>query len=405
MPQFHYRALRPSGTEIAGELVADSERDAVSRLQAIGAFPIEITPPAARRRRRLITLTAGGRRRLPARDLVLFTRQLAALVGAGVGLDRALGLVAGGAGRAAPLRLATELLAAVNRGESLSRAAAEHRALPRHFAMVIGAGEARGDIAGALDRLAGVLERGRETARALIGALVYPLSVAVVACLSVSFLLGFVVPRFDTLLTGFRHEPPLAMRLLLACSMAFRESALPLALVAALLGLFAVWRWRDPGFRVALSRGALRMPLVGPLLAKIEAERVAFLLGNLMAAGVDLPSAMAATRAAVGNEAVRAGLATAEAGIERGDSVTASLAAGGLLPDLAGELVRVGEETGDLAAMLIKAGDLLRREIEATTGELIALVTPVSIVLLGLIIGAIAFALLGTVMEVYDLAS
>jgi len=403
VPLFHYRALRPSGAEIAGELVADSERDAVSRLQAIGAFPIEITPPAARRRR-LITRAASGRRRLPARDLVLFTRQLAALVGAGVGLDRALGLIASGAGRAAPLRLATELLAAVNRGESLSRACAEHRALPRHFAMVIGAGEARGDIAAALDRLAGVLERGRETARALIGALVYPLSVAVVACLSVSFLLGFVVPRFDTLLTGFRHEPPLAMRLLLAFSTAFREGALPLALVAAGLGLFAVWRWRDPGFRVALSRGALRVPLLGPLLAKIEAERVAFLLGNLIAAGVELPSAVAATRAAVGNEAVRAGLATAEAGIERGDGVTASLVAGGLLPDLAGELVRVGEETGDLAAMLIKAGDLLRREIEATTGELIALVMPVSIVLLGLIIGAIAFALLGTVMEVYDLA-
>lgn len=402
MPRFHYRALRPSGAEIAGELVADSERDAAARLQAIGTYPIEITAPAGRLFPTLrLTL---GQRRLPARDLVLFTRQLAALAGAGVALDRALALIAGGNGRPAPLRLATDLLAAVNRGESLSRACAEHPALPRHYAMVIAAGEVRGDLADALNRLAAVLERGRETARALAGALIYPLSVAVVACLSVSFLLGFVVPRFATLLVAFRHEPPLAMRLLLASSAAFREGALPLALLIAVVAVFGVWRWRDPAFRLALAQRALRAPLVGPLLAKIEAERVAFLLGHLVAAGVELPAALAATRAAVGNEAVRTGLAAAETGIERGDGIAASVAAGGLLPDLAGELVRVGEETGDLAAMLIKAGDLLRREVEATTSELIALVTPVSLVLLGLIIGAIAFALLGTVMEVYDLA-
>jgi general secretion pathway protein F len=104
------------------------------------------------------------------------------------------------------------------------------------------------------------------------------------------------------------------------------------------------------------------------------------------------------------NEAFRAGLQAAERGIERGDGVAASLAAGGMLPEMAGELVRIGEETGDLAAMLLKAGDILRREFEATSVELIALVTPISVVLLGLLIGAVAVAILGTVMEVYDVA-
>jgi general secretion pathway protein F len=271
--------------------------------------------------------------------------------------------------------------------------------------MVIAAGEARGEIGAALDRLAAVIERSRETSRALIGALIYPASVLVVAFVSVGFLLGFVVPRFETLLTSFQRQPPLMMRWLLAGSAAFQVGAFPVALVGLALAIFAAWRWRDPGFRLAVARRILRAPLVGPLLGKIEAERVVFLLGNLVAAGVELPAALAATRAAVGNEAVRDGLAAAEAGIERGDGVTHSLAAGGLLPDLAGELVRVGEETGDLAPMLVKAGELLRREIEATTGEWIALLAPAAIIVLGLIIGAIAFALLGTVMEVYDLAS
>jgi general secretion pathway protein F len=148
----------------------------------------------------------------------------------------------------------------------------------------------------------------------------------------------------------------------------------------------------------------LRLKLIGPLIAKIEAERLVFLLGNLIGSGVALPSALAATRAAIGNEAFGDALAVAEAGIERGDGVTDSLAASGLVPDLACELVRVGEETGDLAPMLVKASDILRREVEATTTEMIGLITPISIVVLGLMIGGIAFALLGTVMEVYDLA-
>jgi general secretion pathway protein F len=93
-----------------------------------------------------------------------------------------------------------------------------------------------------------------------------------------------------------------------------------------------------------------------------------------------------------------------EQGIERGDGIAAAFAASLVLPEVAGELVHIGEETGDLAAMLLKAGDILRQESEATSVELIAIVTPISIVLLGLLIGAVAAAILGTVMEVYDFA-
>src|SRR5436190_6268291 len=144
MPRFQYRALQPSGAEIAGELIADSEREAASRLQAVGNYPIEITAAAARLSSRFQFRVRAVR--LPARDLILFTRQFATLVGAGVVLDRALQLIGTGRGQQRRGRLALELLAAVNRGESLSRACRDHPALPRHYAMVIAAGEARGDL-------------------------------------------------------------------------------------------------------------------------------------------------------------------------------------------------------------------------------------------------------------------
>jgi general secretion pathway protein F len=402
VPLFHYRALRPSGGEIAGELTADNEREAAQRLQAIGNYPIEITlPEAGASFARHFTLTRAA---VSARDRILFTRQLATLLGAGIALDRGLALIAAAPGAKRRARLAADLLAAVNRGESLSAACRVHPALPAHYAMVIGAGEAKGDIAGGLTRLADVLERGRDTSRALVGALIYPASVLVVACLSVSFLLAFVVPQFATLLESFRREPPVTMQVLLTLSGWFQQGALPVALIAVLLALYVVYRRRDAEFRAAFDRRLLRLPGLGRMLAKSEAERLAFLLGNLVAAGVPVPEAAAVTGAAMTNAAYRSGLAGAQRAIERGDRLSAALAAGNLLPELALELVRVGEETGDLATMLLKASDILRRDIETATTELIGLITPVSIVLLGLLIGVIAYALLGTVMEVYDFA-
>jgi len=394
MPLFHYRALRQSGGEVEGQLAAADEHDAVLRLQAIGNFPIEIAPAA---------IAAAGRRRTgrpSPRGLLLFTRQFAALVGAGIAIDRALTLLARGGNAAS---LAAALLAAVNRGESLSAACAEEAGLARHYAMVIAAGEAKGDVGGALDRLADILERQRAIGQSLANALVYPLSVLVVACLSVAFLLGFVVPRFETLLTGFRHEPPVAMRLLLAASRGFQDYALPIALVLVGAAGFVIFRRHDPAFRAALDRRLLRLPGLGPLVAKLEIERLTFLFGNLVAGGVLIPAALAATRAALTNEALRTGLAAAERGIERGDGIAVSLA--GLLPEMALELIRTGEETGDLAAMLLKTSGILRGEFEATTARLIGLVAPISMVALGLLIGAVALALFGTVMDVYDLAS
>jgi general secretion pathway protein F len=403
VPLFHYRALRPGGGEIAGEVTAEDERDAARRLQAIGNYPIEINLPRPNTRWAGRVAPRGGR--VSARDRLLFSRQLATLLGAGMALDRAMALIAAAPGGKSRARLAGGLLAAINRGESLSAACRAHPALPEHYAMVIGASEAKGDLAGGLTRLADILERERETSRAMLGALIYPASVLVVACLSVSFLLTVVVPEFSTLLESFNREPPVAMRLLLALSQGFREAALPLAIITLLLLLYGFYRRRDPEFRAAFDRRLLRLPILGRMLGKNEAERLAYLLGNLLASEVPVPDAVAAAGAATASAHYRSGLAAAQSAVERGDRLSTALAAGALLPDLALELVRVGEETGDLATMLLKASEILRHDIAATTTEVIGLVTPVSIVLLGLLIGAIAYALLGTVMEVYDVAT
>jgi len=401
MPRFRYRALRQTGGEVEGELNADDERAAVVQLQAVGNFPIEIrsaTETAARPGSR-----AG--RPLPTRELILFTRQFATLMRAGVALDRALSLIADERKNSRRARLAARLLAAVNRGESLSHALGEEPAFSRPYAMVVAAGEARGDVGGALARLADLLERNRAITQSLLNALIYPASVLVVAILSLGFLFAFVLPRFEDLLTSFRHEPPWAMRALLGFSALVQSFGLPFLVLILAFGAFVLVRRRNADFRLAMDRRLLTLPGLGTLITKVETERLAFLLGSLVAAGIDLPRAVSAVRLTSTNAAIRAGLADAQRSIERGDGVAASLAANRLLPDMALELVRVGEETGDLAPMLLEASNILRKEIEAVSTELIALIAPLSMILLGLIIGAIALAIFGTVMEVYDLAS
>ncbi|MBV8535053.1 MAG: type II secretion system F family protein [Alphaproteobacteria bacterium] len=401
MPQFFYRALQYSGAEVHGELTAADESEAVKQLQATGSFPIEVSAAASGRK---ASRTQGRQPPLPGRELVLFVRQLASLAGAGITLDRALTLVGTDGRRTPRARLAERLLEAIRRGERLSRACAAEPTFQHHHAMMIAAGEARGDVGGALERLATVLERRRAVTQSLTNALVYPVSVLVVAALSISFLLGFVIPRFEGLFTSFRHAPPLAMRLLLGVASAFNDYGPYAAAVAGLACAAIVFKWRDAAFRALLGRHLLSLPLIGPVIGKIEAERMTFLLGSLIVSGITVPNAVAATRDATQNETIRAGLATAALGIERGERVTPSLAAIGVLPEMALEFVRVGEETGELAPMLLRAGEILRKDVETTLAELISLITPVSTVALGLIIGVIALIIFGAILEVYDIA-
>ena len=401
MPQFFYRALQYSGTEVHGELTATDEGEAVKQLQATGSFPIEISAAAPRR---ALSRAAGRQAALPARELVLFVRQLASLVGAGITLDRALTLVGTDGRRGRRARMAERLLEAIRRGERLSQACAAEPTFQHHHAMMIAAGEARGDVGGALERLAIVLERRRAVTHSLTNALVYPVSVVVVAALSISFLLAFVIPRFEGLFTSFRHAPPLAMRLLLDVASAFNDYGPYAAAVAGLASAAMVFKWRDAAFRNLVGRHVLSLPLVGPAIGKIEGERLTFLLGSLIASGITVPNAVAAARDATQNETIRAGLAAAALGIERGERITPSLAAIGLLPEMVLEFVRVGEETGELAPMLLRASEILRKDVETTLAELISLITPISTVALGLIIGAIALIIFGAILEVYDIA-
>ncbi len=393
VPRFHYRALRPSGGEIAGELVAADERDAAARLQALGSYPIEITEPTGAAGPARLRRPLARPRACRQRDLILFTRQLAALIEAGVALDRGLG---SDRRRPQPQRRPHARRPNCWRRSIVAKAcrgpAPSCRDCRAHYAMIVAAGEARGDIGAALDRLADVLERSRATTRALLDALIYPASVFVVA-----LRVDVVSARLcRAALRGIADQ--LSARAALgdapaAAAVGGVSAGRPAACRAACGRrlVFVALRYRDPG----LSAGAAPAT-AGPAGAR-PADRQA--RGRAAAASARQSrrrrgrTAGSARRDARGDD--QRGLPRrvspqTERGIERGDGIAVSLDAAGVLPPLAGELVRIGEETGDLAPMLLKAGDLLRREFEATSRELIGHRHAARIVVLGLLVGGVA---------------
>jgi general secretion pathway protein F len=400
MPLFRYRTLQPSGAVVNGEIEARDRVDAASRLQAAGTYPIEVAaaeaPPRTPRGERTGT-------RLSARELALFARELATLVGAGLPLDRALGVVGALKGSSRAARVAAELRTALAAGDRFSSTCARHRAFPRLAAAMLAAGEARGDIGSALDRIAGLLERARAVTQSVVSALIYPISVTVVGLLSAVFLLTFVVPRFEALLHDLKKELPPATRLLMDLSTFVQDWGLLVGGVLAAGAVLFALRLRDPSFRLRVDGLLLRLPVIGGLVAKVEAERFARLLGGLVAAGVPLPGALATAGEAATNRAIAEAAAKAVAGIERGDGVAAALAAPGVFPELLVELARVGEETGRLADMLEKAAEVLKQEIEVTVTRLIGLLTPASTILLGVLIGGLILGVFNAVLEAYDI--
>lgn len=400
MALFRYRAVDPAGASVAGEIEAESEAAAVAALQAGGVFPTDIAPVA--RGTAPGAATRGGTR-LRRAEPALFARQLAGLTGAGIRLDRALQLIAQGRGPLRVRRVADELHRQLRAGSQFSAACAGHRAFPPHYALVLAAGEARADVAGALDYLATLQERWRQTSQALVAALAYPAAVLAVGIATVAFLLGFFVQRFEPLLREMNRELPLQTKLLLAASdVAAWLVPLLLAALAGAIALVSAGR-RDARLGLAVDRALLALPLAGPLLRQMLAERAMVMLGHLLAARVEFRLALAATGAAIGNRAVAAALDAAREALERGEGPVAALARGGIFPEVALELVRIGEETGDLPGMLRRAADLSRREVEAASAVILSLVTPVSILALGLLIGAIIWGVFGSVLEVYEI--
>lgn len=389
MTAFRYEAARTDGAMVRGVLDAESGSEAAALLSTRGLLPlaVELERPEGR-----------STRRASARSQATLFQSLAALVAAGVPLEKALRAserVAAGALRGALQRVGTRVREGASLGAGL---AAEAGLFSGVTVGLIRAGERGVGLGVALDQAATQLERESEMVARIRGALAYPLLLAVVGSISVLVIVVFVVPRFVTLLSDMGQTLPLATRVLIAISAAAHHFGLVLATVFA-LGASAGLRLMQEK-RVAWHGWLLTIPLVGPIRHALATARAARTLSALLGSGTPALVALAITQHAVGDAGVADRLARARSRVAEGASLSAALTATSGLTETALELMAIGEGSGRVPTLLAKAADLEEHEAERRLKTLVTYLEPALIMAFA---GLVAFVAAALLQAVYSL--
>jgi general secretion pathway protein F len=400
MATFRYRALRPDGSALSGEMDAPDRSVAVANLRRTGATPLElvILPPRAPGRTRRV----GGKARAAASTCV---SELAVLIDAGLQLDRALALAIENVEDKSVAVYLAEILRDVREGAPLSRAMAQKPDLfsPTAIAMTE-AGEANGRLGEALARLAATLEQDAALRRLVGSSMIYPVALLVIAVGVVLLMLLFVVPQFEGMFASTTQKLPTATVVVMSASRLLRHYGLALLLAVGLLGTGAAMAMRQPVVRLARDRLILSLPLLGELVRRIDTARFARTLGALIDGEVALPAALILSRRTISNQVLRAAVSRVADGVKEGGGLTAPLAASGALPRLAIGFLRTGEETSQLGMMLTRLADVLDRDIRTRIETLIGILTPLITVVLGATVAGIIASIMSAILGFNDLA-
>ena len=400
MPKYFYKAVKLDGEPVEGELDAADEPTLVSLLQAQGLLPVEMRSAGGLRAR----LGRTRRRRLSQKEIGILTRELATLIEAGMTLDRSLQVLIDLTAEEHLVRVLADLQERVRGGATFSSALeAQDGQFARLYINMVRAGEASGALDQVLDRLADYLERVAELRQTVTSALVYPAILLFVAASSVILLLVFVVPQFTVLFDDMGQALPLPTQIVVAAGNLFRNYWWAMLVVAALTAL-GLERWmQDEQVRDRLDHRVLRIPLFGDLIWKMETARLAHTLSTLLKNGLPLLSALTLAKEVVSNRKISGLLDEAGEDLKHGRGLAGPLARLKALPDLALQMIRVGEESGALDAMLAKVASIYDRETRTSVQSMLTLLEPILIVGLGVVVAGIIISILMAILGANDL--
>ncbi len=400
MPEFSYRAIKGSGELVQGTLVAETEPALLAQLRRMGCMPIHVSAKDGAQGLSWARLT---RRGLSSQDRLIFARQLATLVRAGIPLDRSLTLSRDLAEKPALRAVIDDTLKELRSGKSLAHSlAVNERFFPPLYVAMVRAGEASGTLPAVLDRLVEFEEFSAELRGYLVSALIYPTLLLAVGSVAIAFLLGFVVPRFAQIFEEAGKELPLPTLILMDVSQAFRNYGWLAALLIVAVVFFGN-RWvRTESGRLRWDQWRLKAPLLGDVTLKLEIARFAKTMGTLLNQAVPIISALRLTREVLSNRRVAAGVEPLIQGVKRGQGLATPLAETGLFPALAVQLMTLGEQTGKLDSMLLELAAIYDREVRVATKRLVALVEPAVILAMGLVVGTIVVSTLLAIVSINE---
>jgi type IV pilus assembly protein PilC len=415
MTAFAYSAIEAAtGRKTTGTLSGPDAETAIAELRARGLCPTGVAPagppPGVARERSLLPFAGGRNWRLRKaagkQERMVFTRQLAALVGAGVPLVHALDLLARQEQNPAWREVITGLAGVIRSGGTLAQGVMRHPGIfDRLYVGMITAGESGGGIEVVLDRLARHLEKSGRIESRLRSAMTYPLVIMAVAVAIVAALMTLVVPRFETIFLGVLKGAPLPALTsgVMGASRFVQNHWMPMLGAAALAGLAGRWMRRSAAGARSFDRLMLRIPVLGDLVLKSAVARFSRTLGTMLASGVPMLQALHLARDACGNRFLAECVEDVRRRVREGESVAQPLAAGGVFPVVLAGMVEVGEETGTLPAMLGHVADMYDEEVDHAVAGLTSLIEPAMIVLMAGIVGTIVIALFLPIIRIIQL--
>ena len=405
MPVFAYKGVTATGKSIRGHVDADSPRTARAKLRRDGVFPMEIAEdsavaqPRAQAGRRFALPTL---QRVSALDMALATRQASTLIGAGIPLVESLAALTEQVENPRLKSVLGRVRDRVNEGASFADALAEGGIFSDLYVSMVRAGEAGGALETVLERLADYLESQVRLRNKVSSVLIYPTVMFLFAMLVVGVLVTVVLPQITSLLESLNQPLPFYTRWIIALSEFVREAWWSLGLAAA--AAFAALRAaiRTPRGRATYDRLRLRTPVVGRVVRLLAISRFTRTLSTLLAGGLPIVTALDTAKDVADNVVLGRAIDEARASITEGASVAQPLRASGEFPPLVTHMIQVGEQSGQLEAMLSKVADTYDEQVETTVTRLTALLEPLLILMM---VGIVMVIILATLVPLLQVTS
>jgi type IV pilus assembly protein PilC len=397
MPTFTYTARETAtGREIRNAIDAASEQSAIAALLNRNLLVLSIQEKIGKKGK-----TKGGKVALA--DLVVFTRQLATMIDAGIAIVQSLQALAEQSPNKIMKDVIKDVCTRVESGESFSEALQKHpKAFNRLYIAMVSAGEKGGLLAEILARLATYLENAERLRKKVKTAMMYPTTVCVVAIGITIFLLVKVIPVFKDVYSGFGAKLPGPTQFLMDISDIIKHW-FPLLII---FGGLAVWGWlhfiQTKKGREFWDAKRIKLPIFGPIAHKICLARFTRTLASLVRSGVPILDVLQITSQTVGNTVMEKAIKTASSDIERGEGISQALGKNPVFPSMIIRMLSAGEQTGNIDNMLERVSDFLDEEIENTLSGLMSLLEPLLIVFLGVVIGGMVICMF---LPIFNLAN
>jgi type IV pilus assembly protein PilC len=403
MPRTEYlvKARSRTGRLVESRMKASSEAEALSLIRQQGMTPIavEIGGTGLNREIRF------GKGRVTLKSLAIFSRQFATMLSSGLPILRCLSILADQTENARLRDLVLEMRDQVEKGDSLSEAFARHDDFPPIMVSMIRAGEVGGFLDETMLQIAEAFETDVRLRGKVKTAMTYPIAVAIIAVLITVGMLIFIVPVFAGMFAEFGGELPLPTQILVNASSLLKNPLFIIPFIGVVVG--GIWWYRRNRNKLAVRRVLdplkFRIPVFGKLAQRMALARFTRNFSTLMHAGVPVLTTLDIVGATAGNLVITDAVADVKESVRQGTGIAKPLTGHPVFPDMVVQMIAVGEDTGALDAMLKKIADFYDQEVEATTEQLMALIEPIMIVVLGAVVGGMIIAMYLPIFRIFDL--